>query len=186
MMKLRALSIVCLLSLCAAASSVRADGEKDDVSFRLRGIDGQTYDLERMRGQVLLVSFGATWCQPCAVELRALEELKREYAGKPVRILWVSIEGEDEISDHGLREYAKKQKMTLPVLRDAGKLTYAQFSTRVRVPLVVFFDREGRLSRPLQFGMATPEMYKTRVRERIDKLLAAEGAGPKKSAAEMR
>jgi thiol-disulfide isomerase/thioredoxin len=45
----------------------------------LKGVDGKTYDLAQMRGNVVLVSFGATWCAPCVEELRALEELKNEY-----------------------------------------------------------------------------------------------------------
>ena len=185
-MKLFALSMVCLLALSTTAAPSRvlaAEDEKEEVSFRLKGLDGRAFELEKLRGNVLLVSFGATWCQPCVAELRALEELKREYAGRPVRILWVTIEGEDEISDRDLREYARRQRVTLPVLRDVGKLTYAQFSSRLRVPLVVFFDAEGRVVRPVQFGMAKPEEYKTRVRERIDKLLAGQKLDQKSSAA---
>ncbi|HYY56433.1 MAG TPA: TlpA disulfide reductase family protein, partial [Pyrinomonadaceae bacterium] len=59
-----------------------------DVGIKLRGIDGKTYDIALMKGNILLVSFGATWCAPCAKELRALEELKSEYHDKPVRFLW--------------------------------------------------------------------------------------------------
>lgn len=186
--KLCALLIICMLALAAPSSPVRAGAvdEKEEVSFKLKGLDGRVFELEKLRGNVLLVSFGATWCQPCVAELRALEELKQEYAGRPVRILWVTIEGEDEISDRDLREYARRQRVTLPVLRDVGKLTYAQFSSRLRVPLVVFFDAEGRVARPVQFGMAKPEEYKTRVRERIDELLAGQKLDQKSSAATKR
>lgn len=180
-----ALSLFCL---ALVVSSARAQGyagappaaggrvADDAVSFRLKGVDGRTYDLDSMRGNVLLVSFGATWCSPCRAELRALEELKREYRDKPVRFLWVSIEGDDEISDKALRAYAEQQKLSFPVLRDAGKLTYAQFSQRVRIPLVVFFDKSGRVALPLRFGMATPELYKSHMRERLDKLLGTQSA----------
>src|SRR5687768_7189637 len=60
--------------------------------FRLKGLDGKFYDTSEMKGDVLVVSFGATWCVPCTWELVAIEELKEEYAGKPVKFLWVSIE----------------------------------------------------------------------------------------------
>jgi cytochrome c biogenesis protein CcmG/thiol:disulfide interchange protein DsbE len=172
--------LLCAVALCVPSMKARASRvaiEGDAVSLNLKGLDGQTYNLEAMRGNVLLVSFGATWCQPCVAELRALEELKKEYRTKPVKILWVNIEGTDEISDKGLRDYVKQQKLTFPVLRDTGKLTYAQFSTRVRIPLVVFFDKNGNVARPVQFGMATPELYKSHVRERLDKLLAAQEGG---------
>ena len=177
------LAFILLSVVMLGAASLKARGTRpvhereEEISIKLKGLDGRSYDIKGMRGNVVLVSFGATWCLPCVEELRALEELKKEYGAKPVKILWINIQGDDEISDQGLREYVKKQKLTLTVLRDTAKLTYAQFSTRVRIPLVVFFDKSGNVVQPIRFGMATPEMYKTMVRERLDKLLAAQAAG---------
>lgn len=139
----------------------------------LKGVDGKTYDLAEMRGSVVLISFGATWCAPCAEELRALEELKKEYKNQPVKFLWISLDPPEEVSDKELRAYAKANKMSFPVLRDITKMTYAQFSTRVRIPLVLLYNKEGVLVAK-QFGMtASTEDYKTRLRARFDKLLAA-------------
>ncbi len=151
---------------------MQGGAEYDEVSINLRGADGKTYDIAKMRGNVVVVSFGATWCQPCADELRALEQLQKEYEGKAVRFMWVSIEGEDEVSDSLLRNYAKRLKLTFPVLRDPTKFTFAQFTDTVRIPLVTIFDKEGRLV-VRQTGMARPEEYKTMIRQRLDKFLAA-------------
>ena len=166
------------LALTGAAPSPAQDvsqGENQDaISVRLRGIDGKTYDLAEMRGQVVLVSFGATWCKPCAWELAALEELKKEYAGRPVRFLWVSIETEPDVSDKVLRQYAERLRLTIPVLRDPNRATYAQFSDTVRLPVVVFFDANGRFIAPKHTGMSPqPDEYKNMVRRRVDALLAA-------------
>jgi len=145
------------------------------ITFNLRGIDGKIYDLAQMRGEIVLVSFGATWCAPCAEELAALEELKIEYEHRPVRFLWVSIETEDEASNTRLRSYAKAKKLTLPVLRDVTRAAYGQFSERVRLPLVVIFDSEGKLSQPALVGMAaSPELYKQRVRSKLNELIATQ------------
>lgn len=142
-----------------------------EPAIRLHGIDGQTYDIAQMRGNVVLISFGATWCTPCSAELNALEELKREYKDKPIKLFWVSIERQDDVSDKDLQKYARARKLTFPVLRDPTQMTFAQFSRRVRLPLIVFYDKEGRLDLPLHFGMASPEVYKNRMRERLNKLL---------------
>lgn len=147
---------------------------KDQVGIKLKGVDGKTYDVAAMRGEVVLVSFGATWCKPCAWELEALEDLKKEYAGRGVRFLWVSIESDEQISSELLRDYAKSLKMTIPVLRDPEKTAFAQFSERVRLPMVVFFDREGKFVAPKHTGM-TPQQedYKKIIRARLDPLLGA-------------
>ncbi len=139
-------------------------------SFRLRGVDGRTYDLSEMRGEVVLVSFGATWCAPCSAELVALEALMGEYAGRPVRFFWVSTDGE-RTSNAIIRNYARERGLTMPVLRDPNQTTFMQFASRARIPMVVFFDREGRLNNPVHFGMSTPDAYRRTMRRRIDALL---------------
>jgi thiol-disulfide isomerase/thioredoxin len=170
--------------LCGAwpLAESRAAANDVQVSIKLKGVDGKTYDVAAMRGEVVLVSFGATWCKPCAWELEALEELKKEYAGRGVRFLWVSIENDDQTSNELLRDYAKSLKMTIPVLRDPEKTAYAQFSERVRLPMVVFFDREGKFVAPKHTGMSSQaEEYKKLIRGRLDALLQtkeeAGGAG---------
>lgn len=143
-----------------------------EVSLRLKGLDGKSYDLADMRGEVVMVSFGATWCAPCIWELAAIEELKTEYRDKPVRFLWVSIDDEKQTSNALLRHYAKTYRLTIPVLRDPLKETFAQFSTSVRIPLVVFFDREGKFAAPAHRGMTQePIEYKEHMRRRINALL---------------
>jgi peroxiredoxin len=173
---MKALLITILLSaFCSStASSVAAPAGvivPPETAIRLTGIDGQTYDVAQMHGNVVLVSFGATWCTPCSAELYALEELKREYEDKPVKFFWVSIESQEDVSDKDLQKYSRARKLTFPVLRDPSKATFGQFTRRVRLPLIVFYDKQGRLDNPVHFGMAAPEVYKSRMRERLNKLL---------------
>lgn len=149
----------------------------ESQGFRLKGIDGKFYDLSEMRGEVVLVSFGATWCAPCVWEVQALEELRQEYARKPVRFLWVSIESKEQTGDGVLRRYARSYKLSFPVLRDPEWSTFSRFTERGRVPLVVFFDRQGRFAAPAHRGMsADPIAFKAKMRGVIDSLLADDAA----------
>lgn len=142
------------------------------ASIRLRGTDGKNYDIAQFKGNVVLLSFGATWCQPCKEELKALEQLKKEYKDKPVKFLWVSIEGTEQVSDGDLRDYAKKLKVSFPVLRDPETTTFARFSPRRRLPTVLFFDKLGRLSMPNHVGMSAVPLYMSTMRARVDGLLS--------------
>lgn len=152
-------------------------GTKEPL-IRLQGIDKRYYDLAGMRGTVVLISYGATWCAPCSGELFALEELKKEYQGKPVKFFWVTIENDGQISDAALKRYADQHKLSFPVLRDPTKTSYGQFSPRVRLPMIVFFDKDGHLDGPAQFGMSSDaESYKARVEARLDALLS-QGSTP--------
>jgi peroxiredoxin len=172
--------------LCAAlifigatmAAAQNASDHAAPISLKLKGVDGKTYDVAEMRGQVVLVSFGATWCKPCEWELTALEELKVEYARQPVRFLWVSVDTKQQASDAWLKQYAKMHHMTMPVLRDTDFAAFGQFNDRLRLPMVVFFNRRGEFAAPRHTGMsADPIEYKQRIRARLDALLKAQAAG---------
>jgi thiol-disulfide isomerase/thioredoxin len=183
MKRIFSLTFLCASLLMASAFSARAQTAAgqlvpppDSSDLKLRGADGKTYDVGSMRGQVVLVSFGATWCQPCKEELKALEQLKKEYKDKPVKFLWISIEGEDEVSDGNLRDYAKSLKISFPVLRDPDRTIFARYSQRLRMPTILFFDREGKLSLPNHVGMADAPLYMATMRKRLDKLLTEEAA----------
>jgi thiol-disulfide isomerase/thioredoxin len=173
-----ALTLACA-GVCAQAqrgdASVHADGE----GFRLKGLDGKFYDTSEMRGDVVVVSFGATWCVPCTWELVAIEELKVEYAGKPVRFMWVNIEDPKRTTNNILKYYVKDRKLTIPVLRDPGGAVLSRYeNTGSRIPVMVLFDREGRLSAPVHQGMPQDiVVYKQTVRERVNSLLDAGGGG---------
>lgn len=148
-------------------------GDAKQPLIRLQGIDHNFYDVAEMKGSVVLVSFGATWCVPCSGELFALEELKHEYRGKPVRFFWVTLENDAQISDSGLKRYAAQHKLSFPVLRDPTKTAYLQFSARIRLPMIVLFDKDGHVDGPARFGMSSDvNSYKTQTRARLDALLS--------------
>ena len=173
----KSILLITVLALAAASTQSLSHGAGSPVAqpvVKLQGLDGHFYDVSEMRGNVILISFGATWCPPCSSELAVLEDLKREYASKPVKFFWISIDNPAQASDSKLRAYAKDHKLTIPVLRDPTKTTYLQFSDRVRLPLNVFFSKDGRFDEPVTFGMSSdPEVYKARVRQRLDKLLSS-------------
>jgi thiol-disulfide isomerase/thioredoxin len=164
---------VTLFTQAVAQQKDAAQEVPNETGFRLKGLDGKFYDTSEMRGEVLVVSFGATWCVPCTWELVAIEELKEEYAGKPVRFLWVNIEDTKRTTNNVLRYYVKDRRLTIPVLRDPGGVALSQYEkTGSRIPVMVFFNREGVLSAPVHKGMSQDiALYKQMVRERVNALL---------------
>jgi thiol-disulfide isomerase/thioredoxin len=162
---------VCAQAQQQGAPALAAAGD----GFRLKGLDGKFYDTSLMKGDVVVVSFGATWCVPCAWELVAIEELKVEYAGKPVRFMWVNIEDSKRTTNNILKFYVKDRRLTIPVLRDPGGAVLSRYeSTGTRIPVMVMFDREGHVSEPVHKGMPQDiVLYKQMVRERVNSLLAA-------------
>jgi peroxiredoxin len=163
---------VTLLVVCVVAVG-QGKTPPADPSFKLQGLDGKLVDLSDERGNVVLVSFGATWCAPCTTELRSLNEVLTEYRGKPVKFFWVSVERTEQVSNGELKRYARERKLAFPVLRDTGQMVFLQFADRVRLPMIVLLNKEGKVVGPATFGVKPPaENYKAEIRARLNRLLA--------------
>ena len=164
-------SAILSLALCVFAVG-QGKTPPSDPTFKLRGLDGKIVDLSATRGNVVLVSFGATWCAPCTAELRSLNEVLSEYRGKPVKFFWVIVERSEQISNGELKRYARERKLAFPVLRDTGQMVFLQFAEKVRLPMMIMLDKEGKVVGPATFGMKPPpESYKAEIRARLNKLL---------------
>ncbi len=169
-----ALWLAGLVFLAAGTGASQTLPQNATPNMKMEGLDGKVYDMADQRGNVVLVSFGATWCAPCTTELRALEELLGEYRDQPVKFFWVSIERPEEVTNGALKRYAKERKVSFPVLRDTAKMVFLQFSPRVRLPMIVFLGKDGKIDGMAQFGMRNPvDAYKADLRARLNKLLRA-------------
>ena len=150
------------------------------TTFKLQSLDGRVTDLAEQKGNVVLVSFGATWCAPCSTELRVLSEIASEYQDKPVKFFWVSVEAPEQVTNSELKRYGKQRKLRFPVLRDSSQAVFLQFSTRVRLPMTVLLNKDGEVDGPARFGMPSqPDAYKSELRERLNKLLSLETVAAK-------
>ena len=62
---------------------------------------------------------------------------------------------------------------TLSGWRDPTRTAFLQFVTHVKLPLIVFYDKDGHFNGPAQFGMSSDaNAYKARMRSRLDELLS--------------
>jgi peroxiredoxin len=83
--------------------------------------DGAAVSLEAFTDQLVLLNFWATWCTPCTVEMPTLEALWREYGGRGLVVIGVSV-------DRGapravLEPYIRHHGLTFPILLDPDSRT---------------------------------------------------------------
>lgn len=121
------------------------DGAEDSgyppPNFRLATLEGDMMGPRDFLGDVVVVEFWATWCGPCRLQARFLEELHSEFDGKGVHFLAVDS-GEDEAT---VREYITKTPFPYPVLLDPEDTLTPRYRI-YGLPTVMIVDRQGDIS----------------------------------------
>lgn len=147
----RLLGTTLLLWLSSAANSAETGHIFNPVPakplapmLKLRDIDGKQIDLARLRGQVVLVNFWATWCPPCQREMPSLERLWQVMnKQKGFKIIAVNIaEDSDTIfSFFGLLEPSP----TFPILFDKDGSVLRAWPVK-GLPTTFLIDKKGRIA----------------------------------------
>jgi cytochrome c biogenesis protein CcmG, thiol:disulfide interchange protein DsbE len=94
---------------------------------------------ERYRGKVTLVNIWATWCEPCRVEMPAMEQLYTSLAPQGFAIAAVSI---DEGSPDEVRAFGQELKLSFDLLQDRSTRIQHTYQT-TGVPESFLLDRRG-------------------------------------------
>ncbi len=108
-----------------------------------KDLAGQKQKLSALRGQIVVLSFWATWCAPCREELPRLSHLSESYAGKNVRFIAVSV---DEPKDYKkIEPFLKTREIHLDAWFGVDVDILGKFGLGEIVPGTVILDPEGNI-----------------------------------------
>lgn len=127
-----------LLAVTSAVSAATqlAGGEAPD--FVLKSMAGQNLRLSEYRGEIVMLSFWATWCGDCRSQLEQLGAMYARYQEAGVEVLAVSLDQNQRQAD----EMAAGLGAGYPVLHDAGGAVGRLYDVS-RMPVMVLIDRSG-------------------------------------------
>jgi len=108
-------------------------------AFRLKDIRGNTVSLADFKGRVVVLDFWTTWCSWCKETTRELEKLHREYRGKDVVILGVSLDSGGNALQK-VKEFVREYELSYPMLMDDGSASRSY--EVIRIPTTYILDRE--------------------------------------------
>lgn len=98
--------------------------------------------LGSLSGQVTVLAFFALWCPGCINELPMLNALHRDFAGRDLRVVTVSIDPASE--RQRLEAHLKRVGVKHTVLADPDeRLKRVWQGRRTSMPYLVVIDREG-------------------------------------------
>jgi len=114
---MRRLSRLLVLLALLLTGTVTAGAET--AAFRLRDVGGQTVDLADLcaKGPVLL-SFWATYCEPCKKEIPHLIELQKQFAAQKLQLALIAVDSPR--SQKQIKPYVASKGWKVPVLLDAN------------------------------------------------------------------
>lgn len=117
---------------------------KPAPDFQLTALDGRVVTLAEFRGKKkVLISFWASWCGPCRMEM---PELRRFYGtthkdDANFELLAISIDDERSAAEKAARE----DKMPFPVLMDVSGTTAKAYHVDA-IPTMLVIDEQGKVA----------------------------------------
>jgi cytochrome c biogenesis protein CcmG/thiol:disulfide interchange protein DsbE len=103
-------------------------------------LDGKSISTESLRGQTIILTFWATWCEPCREELPLLSRYAKDHRDQGLRVLGFSLDDADRVAKvQGVADTLSFPVGLLERSRAAG------YGRMWRVPVSFVIDRDGVL-----------------------------------------
>lgn len=115
-----------------------------------RDLQGRPVELEKLRGQVVLLNVWATWCGPCREEMPSMQRLHQRLGGRGLRVVAVSVDGASAAErlagppEKVVAAFVRDFGLTFPIWLDpAGEVQRSYRTTGVPESFVI--DRDGTI-----------------------------------------
>lgn len=164
MMRIRTVFVALVTFIFAVAiASPQASAPRDPAI-----IDAQGYQklLEQYKGKPLLVTFWATWCEPCRDEYPMLSALAKQYAPQGLKVVGVNLDDDGDIIL--TRRFIARYKPFFPNYRKkpGGENDFVQSvlpGWNGAIPASFFYAPDGRQIGHF-VGEANQEKYEAAIR----------------------
>jgi len=124
--------VVSSLSVCADVDYFKSLGiqkpskEIEAVDFSVVSMDGQEVNLKDFKGKVIFLNFWATWCGPCKMEVKDIDNMYKKLKKKDFVVLAVDVQ--EDVKK--IKSFMKKNDLSFPVYLDKdGRISY-QYGVR--------------------------------------------------------
>lgn len=114
---------------------------------RLEGttLDGKTFALSQLRGDIVVINVWGSWCAPCRAETPDLVRVANENAGRGVAFVGINTRDNPDAA----KAFVRANKVPYPsVVDNDGEVLLALRDTipTTAVPTSVVVDRQGRVA----------------------------------------
>jgi thiol-disulfide isomerase/thioredoxin len=144
------------------SADIASKGAQAIISAALPDLEGKNQSISQWRGQVMVVNFWASWCEPCRAEIPEFIELQNKFRDRGLVFIGIAIDQPERAAT-----FSKDIGINYPVLvgdLKAMSLADAAGNKQGALPFTVVIDRTGtivgtklgRLSKDKLEGMVGP------------------------------
>jgi peroxiredoxin len=160
------------LGLAAASGLLAASARANALAIGqqapplvLHTLDGRSISTRDLIGQVVIVTFWATWCDPCREELPLLSDYAALHAQQGLRVLGFSLDGPEDLPK--VQHVAATLGFPVGLLGSPWAGAYGRIW---RIPVSFVIDRAGQLA-DNGWDDPQPVWTKERLQRVVDPLL---------------
>jgi thiol-disulfide isomerase/thioredoxin len=158
------LAVIALIAITARSQAQSAPPKTTSKSttpnLSLIDLAGYNQALAKYRGKPLLVTFWATWCEPCRYEFPLLVELAKQYEPQGLAVFGVSLDDDADLNI--VRHFLAQNHPGFPSYRQKPGIDVDAFYRGVNpqwqgtMPETIFYGRDGRIAGHFVGGQTRP------------------------------
>lgn len=141
---LRSMAILAM-GLIIGSSTASANKYKAGSDFpnaKISSLSGKSsLEISKLKGKVVVVDFWASWCEPCKVELPALNAIYKKYKSQGLVVIGVNVDATPEEA----KAFLKEHPVSFPIAYDGAKKTLVEQLQIDKMPTSFILDRNGKV-----------------------------------------
>jgi thiol-disulfide isomerase/thioredoxin len=132
----------------------------DPTGFTLTALDGSKLPLAKLKGDVVVMDFWATWCKPCQTQHPMYEQVKQRFRERS-DVVFLAIDADED--RNLVSPFLDEQKWSrASVYFEDGLSRLLDVSS---IPTTILFDKQGRVSSRMNGFL--PDRFVDQLTERI-------------------
>jgi thiol-disulfide isomerase/thioredoxin len=140
-------------------AKTRLDSVGKILQFRAKTSTGEMIDLAKYRGQMVLIQYWATWCEPCKADIVMLKELVAKYGQSGFTVIGVNVDN----SADAMKSFLDENRVPWAQVYEEGGLESrpAVDLGVLTLPVMLLIDQDGKvIHRNITISELTTELKK--------------------------
>ncbi len=127
----------------AAGARTRLDSVGRVISLQGKSPNGDVIDLAKYRGQVVLLQYWATTCEPCKADMAALRELFGKYGPSGFTIIGINLDSDPQ----AMNGFLSENRLPWPqIVEEGGRDSRPAVEFGIlTLPTMILVDEEGKV-----------------------------------------